>query len=108
MSTDEQIHLVPESLLDELQSLLEKQIELAQQGNISGIEVLSRQASFLVEKIAQTGILESAEFKNRREQLQKLYKELCLVITAQKADTSEALSQVRKGRKTVEIYRNNI
>ena len=108
MSTDEQIHLGPESLLDELQSLLEKQIELAQQGNISGIEVLSRQAGSLVEKIAQMRIPESAEFKSQREQLQKLYKELCLAIAAQRADICERLSWVRKGRKTVEAYRNNI
>ena len=105
MSTDKQIHL-----LDGLQSLLEKQIELARQGNPAGgrIEVLSKQAGSLVEKIARGGILELAEFKNRREQLQKLYKDLCLAITAQKDDTAEKLSRVRKGRKTIQTYRNNI
>jgi len=43
MSTEKQTHL-----LDDLQDLLEKQIELAQQGNISGVEVLSKQANSLV------------------------------------------------------------
>jgi len=103
MSTDKQIHL-----LDDLQSLLEKQIELVQQGNISGVEILSKQASSLVVEIAQTGILELREFKNRREQLQKLYDSLLLAITAQRADISEKLSRVRKGKKTVGIYRSNI
>jgi len=103
MSTDKQIHL-----LDDLQSLLEKQIELAKQGNISDVEVLSKQTSSLVEKIAQAGIIELAEFKNRREQLQKLYKDLCLAVTAQRADVTEKLSRVRKGKKTIETYRNNI
>jgi len=100
---DENTHL-----LDELQSLLEKQIELAHQGSIIELERLSTQASRLVEKIAQAGILELSEFKSRREHLQKLYKELCLSITAQRADIAEKLSQVRKGKKIIQIYRKNI
>jgi hypothetical protein len=103
MSIDEQI-----CLLSDLQSLLERQIELARQGNISDVEVLSKQANSVVEGIVQTGILGLAEFKNRREQLQKLYRDLCLALTAQRADSSEKLSRVRKGKKTIETYRKNI
>jgi hypothetical protein len=100
---DEQIHL-----LDELQSLLEKQMELARKGNINEIEVLSNQAGSLMGKIARSGILESAEFRSRREQLRKLYQNLCLALTAQQAETAGKLSQVRRGKKTIEVYRNNI
>ena len=103
MNTNEQTQL-----LDDLQSLLEKQIELAQQANIGDAELLSEQATYLVEKIAQTGVLESAEFENRREWLQKLYHKLNLVITARRDQTDETLSRVRKGKKTVETYGNNI
>jgi len=103
MSTDKQTHL-----LDDLQSLLEKQIKLAQQGNISGVEVLSKQANSLVGKIAQTGILELREFKKRRERLQKLYDSLLLAITAHRAEAAGELNRVRKGKKTVEAYRTNI
>jgi len=103
MSTDKQTHL-----LDDLQSLLEKQIKLAQQGNISGVEVLSKQANSLVGKIAQTGILELREFKKRRERLQKLYDSLLLAITAHRADISEKLNRVRKGKKTIKTYHSNI
>jgi hypothetical protein len=95
-------------LLDELQNLLEKQLEMVQQDNIRNVENLSKQTDSLVKKIAQTESVESAEFKNRREQLQKLYKNLCLAITAQKANASEELSRVRKGKKTVTAYRNSI
>ena len=103
MSTDKQIYL-----LDELQSLLEKQIELAHKGNISGVEVLSKQASSLVGEIAESGILELREFKKRRERLQKLYDSLLLAIAAQGADISEKLSRVRRGKKTIVAYRGNI
>jgi hypothetical protein len=100
---DEQIHL-----LDELQSLLEKQIELARRGNINEIDVLSKQASSIVGKIFRSGILESSEFKSQHEQLRKLYHDLCLALTAQQVETAEELSRVRKGKKTIETYRSNI
>lgn len=103
MSTVEQIRL-----LDDLQILLEKQIETAQAGDINNVEVLSKYAHPLVQKIAQTGILELPEFKNRREQLQKLYDSLCLAVTAQKTDVCEKLSRIRKGKKTLRAYRTNI
>ena len=103
---DDQIHL-----LDELQVLLEKQIELARQGSIRDVGILSERGVWLVEKIAQTGILDQADPAlngGRREQLRKLYEDLCLAITAQKADVSEKLSRVRKGKKTVQTYRSHI
>jgi hypothetical protein len=110
MSTNS-VEIIPDGpihLLDELQSLLEKQIELARQGNINEIEVLSKQASSLVEEIARSGALESSEFKSQHEQLRKLYQDLCLALTAQQVETAEELSRVRKGKKTIETYRSNI
>ena len=95
-------------LLDNLQSLLEKQIELTQQGKISKIAAVSEQANSLVEKIAQEEILELAEFKNRQEQLQELYNDLCLAVAAQKAATAEMLSRVRKGKKLLCTYATSL
>jgi flagellar biosynthesis/type III secretory pathway chaperone len=104
MSTDEQINM-----LDELRSLLDMQLKLAHRGNSAGkqIEVLSKQADSLVEKITQAGILERHEFKSQKEKLKKSYEDLRLAITAQRSDTAEKLSQVRRGRKIVETYRGN-
>ncbi len=110
MSTDS-VEIIPDGqihLLNELQSLLEKQIELARQGNINEIEVLSKQASSLAGEITRSGVLESSEFKSQHEQLRKLYQDLCLALTAQQVETAEELSRVRKGKKTIETYRNNI
>lgn len=96
-------------LLDELQSLLQKQTELAYQGNSAGreIEVLGRRADRIVEKIAQAGFLDRPEYKNQRDKLKKSYHDLHLTITAQKADVTEKLGQVRRGKKIVETYREN-
>ena len=101
--TDGQIHL-----LDELQSLLEKQIEFARQGKFNEVEDLSEQAGSLVTKISRSRFLESSEFKSQNEQLRKLYHDLCLALTAQQVETAEELSRVRKGKKTIETYRSNI
>jgi hypothetical protein len=103
MGTDKQIQL-----LDNLQSLLEKQIELAQQGDVNKIGALSEQANSLVERITQEGILELTEFKNRRERLQKLYGCLNLALSAEKADTAERLSQIRKGKKLLGTYASSL
>jgi len=104
MNADKQI-----SMLDELESLLRQQLELAHQGNSAGerIEALGRQADCLVEKITQAGILERPEFESQKKNLRKSYEDLCLAITAQKADTSEKLCHVRRGRNIVETYRGN-
>ncbi len=110
MSTDS-VEIIPDGqihLLDELQSLLEKQVGFARRGNINEIEILNRQASSLVSKIARSGVLESSEFNKRCKQLRKLYQDVCLALTVQQAETAEELSRVRKGKKTIETYRSNI
>ncbi|MHC4692172.1 MAG: hypothetical protein ACYS67_05475 [Planctomycetota bacterium] len=102
----------PTNLLDELQTLLEKQMDMARQGNIRDLEALSKQAGSLSENIAQTGILDQEADtvfnEGRREQLQKLYEDLCLAVAAQRAVVCEELSRVRKGKKTIQTYRSHI
>ena len=95
-------------LLDELQNVLQKQIELAQQGNIGEVEALVKQAGFLMERISDLGILKLPEYKNYQEKLQRLYKELCLALAAQKAEVAGQLNRIRKGKKSVEVYRGSI
>ncbi len=98
------------ALLDELQHMLEQQIELTYKGDTAGkkIENLSGRMSILVEKIRQTGIHESAQFKNQSEKIKKLYDCLYMAISAQKDQTEKQLNSVRKGKKTIVTYRGNI
>jgi len=95
-------------LCDELQNLLEKQIEMVQHGDIDGIEALSKQTNSLVGKCVQSGILERADFENQRGKLKKLYEQLSLAISVQKAETSEKLSNIRKGKRALHAYREGI
>ena len=95
-------------LLHDLQILLEKQIELANQGNIKDVEVIAGQVGSLVGRITGRGILEKPEFQNQRRQLQRLYEDLRLAIATQRAETAEEISRVRRVKKTIATYRNNI
>ena len=98
------------NLLNKLQNLLETQIKFARHGNIANkdSELLSKQASTFVEKIAEEGMLELPEFQNMREHLYQLYQQLILIIAAQKDDAAKKLNQIHKTKKTVAAYRSNI
>ena len=97
-------------MLDELLNLLEQQIELVHQGNSSGgrFEALSSRADSLVREIAEMKILQLEEMKEQRMKLGKSYDRLRLALTAQKDDVADKLSQLRRGRKTIGTYRDNI
>lgn len=99
------------NLLDELRTLLEKQVDKARQGNIKDVELLSKQVGSLIEKILQKGIIDPADpaFNAvRREQLQKLYEDLCLAVAAQRAVVCDELSRVRRGKRTIQAYRGHV
>ncbi len=96
------------SELDQLQKLLEEQVKLAQQGDVNKVEAVSNKAGDLVERLAKAGVVGSAEFKSRREQLVKLYDRLALAVASQKADTAGELKHLRKGKKTIDAYRYNL
>ncbi|RKY23568.1 MAG: hypothetical protein DRP62_05660 [Planctomycetota bacterium] len=96
--------------MDELRCLLERQIELARQGKIDEVGVLSGQASSLVEKLAGQGLFELADpvlNTGQRERIAELYRDLCLILTNQKQNAGEQLNRLRKGKKAIGAYRNN-
>jgi hypothetical protein len=95
-------------LLQKLQALLEKQIELANQSNIKDVESVAEQVDSLVEKIRDGGALKNPKFQNQRLQLQKLYDDLLLALTAQKADTADKLTRLRQTKKVIGSYRSSI
>ena len=95
-------------LLDELQRLLEGQIELARQGKLGELEDLGRQAGVITEEIGRAGILEQAEFDQRRKLLARLYQELRLTLSNQRDEVSRELDRIRRGRKTIGVYRDSI
>ena len=94
-------------LLDKLQGLLEKQIEMARKDNLRRVEALAEQAEPVVEKIIKINEFEKPEFNAQREHLIKLYKKLELMIAAGKNSISKQLKQVIGGKKILKVYYNN-
>ncbi len=68
----------------------------------------SGQASGLIGEISEKKNFQSDEFQTQYEHLGKLYKELYLILTAQKAATDKELNSVHKSKKTIRVYRENI
>ena len=102
MNTDEQT-----LLLDNLQSLLEKQIEMARRSNFRQVEALAEQAGSVVEEIIKTKAFQQPQFNDQREQITKLYKKLELILAAGKDSVGGQLRQIGSGKKTLQAYRNN-
>lgn len=101
MSADEQ-----KRLLDNLQSLLEKQIELARKSNFHGVEMLAEQAGTAIEKITKMEPSGQPDSENRREHLLKLYKKLELMLAAEKTSVKRQQNQVDNARKVLSAYCN--
>ena len=95
------------SMLDELQSLLEKQIEMARRSNLRRVEALAEQADSVVEKIVKTKTFDQPEFDDQRKHMVKLYKKLQLILAAGKDSVGRQLRQVGNVRKTLKAYRDN-
>ena len=104
--------IVPEQiyLFNKLSNLLEEQIRKIHQGNASvdRIDDFNRQAEPIVKKIVESGVLENEELKQQREHLKKLYNILNLAVIAQRDETAKNIKEIRRGKKTIEVYRGNM
>ncbi len=102
MSTVRQIHP-----LDDLQSLLEKQIEMVCRSDFRSSEALTEQANSIVDKLVRTKAFGQTKFNKRRERLTELYKQLILMVTVHKDRVDEQLQRINEGKKTLRAYRGN-
>ncbi len=97
-----------EQLLEKLQRLLREQNDLARQGKLSQVEALCERTGGLIEEISRAGILKLDEFALQRKQLADTYESLRLTLSDQRDQTSRELNRIRKGRKTIGVYRDSI
>ncbi len=97
-------------LLNELARLLEEQINLIQCSDISGkkVEALAIQIQSIVSEVANKGLLDLEQFRDKREHIKRLYDNLNLAVIARSNETETQLNHIRKGRKTIDTYHENI
>ena len=103
MRTDRQ-----KQLLEELQRLLCEQNDLARQGKLSDVEAMCERTGGLIEEISRAGILKLDEFARQRKELADTYENLRLTLSDQSDQTARELNRIRKGRKTIGVYRDSI
>ena len=106
----ENIHDERVNLLNKLKRLLEEQIRIIHQGNASDerINDLNRQTESIVKEIIESGLLEKKEYNRQMEQIRKLYNTLNLAVMAQRDETAKNINEIRRGKKTIEVYRGNL
>jgi len=91
-------------LVDELQQLLERQLDLARGGSLASLQQLSERVDTVVSRITEAGMMDSPPLRSRMPVLEGLYRELCTVLVAQQQETSRTLRAVRQGKRLLRTY----
>ena len=102
MKNDQEIQL-----LEELANILDKQIELARHDEIEELEKLVSYSEQLAIKITAARLLEKPEYDGWRKRLTGLYKNMELVLSAQKNAVAGQIKSIHLGKKTLAAYRGN-
>jgi len=91
-------------LVDELQQLLERQLDLARGGSLARLQQLSERVDTVVSRITEAGMMDSPPLRSRMPVLEVLYRELCIILVAQQRETSRTLRAVRQGKRLLRTY----
>ena len=87
-----------------LVELMTRQIQKLQQYDLEAAMRIAEESQPLSEQIIQASVLSRPGFEQQRDQIQGLYKELCLVIASQRQEVSDKLGQIRTGLRTLGAY----
>ncbi len=96
-----------QQLLKGLERLLARQIELARRGSFTELPRLADESEAIVAEIKKAGLLEKPQNQPQRQHLNKLYKDLQLMLSTEKDAAVEQLKLINRGRKTLDTYREN-
>lgn len=92
-------------LVADLHRLLVEQVRCAREGDLSHVEQLIESADAVVTEIVRQEGGPSAVLGSRRGELEELYAELILMLTAEQADIGDQLRQLRRMKTAVGLYR---
>ena len=90
-----------------LENILSRQIEKLRHYDLDGAMALAEDANRLAAVIGGEGVLQNPEFKDERWRLERLYKDLSLIIASERQEVQDKLRQIRQGIKTLGIYKEN-
>jgi hypothetical protein len=94
--------------LVELENNLKKQLESARRGSLESVEKLADRCQLLMEKIKATGLNGKPQYKSQLQHIEKLYRDLLLLLSCQKDAVAGEIKSIAKSKKMLATYRGNI
>ena len=94
-----------EALVEKLCHLVERQLTHARAGNASQVAALGERTNEIVAEMARAIRDVPSGIESQRARLEKLYRELELVLEAGKDDVRDRLEQLRQVKRAVGTYR---
>lgn len=107
--SDETIHpKQQENLLDELHTLLEKQVRTLKDSDYRQLEVLTEQTNAVVAEIAKNPAPLKPQWQKQGSRITTLYKKLELMVETEKDTINQQLQKINSGKKTIRAYQHKI
>jgi len=97
-----------QQLLDNLQDLLQRQVDLLLHGDVAAAERLAKETDTLVLRMTSTSVTEAPAFHEMRPRLERLYERLRLALATARRDARGQIELARKGRRAIRTYHRNL
>ena len=87
-----------------LEDLLIRQMQRLQQYDLEGATQIAQETQPIADLLSAQKIFARPGFAQPHEHVQKLYKDVCLIIASQRQEVQDKLGQIRTGLKTLNTY----
>jgi len=95
-------------MIDYLEDLLKRQIEKLRKYDLDSAIVLAEEANNIAMTLGQASILDQPEYSDDKWRIQKLYKDLGLIIAAERQEVAVKLQAIRKGMRALGVYGDSV
>ncbi|MBN1124167.1 MAG: hypothetical protein JXA82_04105 [Sedimentisphaerales bacterium] len=92
-------------MIDYLENLLIRQLEKIRKYDLDAAVVLAEEANTVAMTLAREKVLDQPAYLEHRRRIQKLYRDISLVLSAERAEVAQKLSAIRKGIKVLGMSR---
>ncbi|MBN1818500.1 MAG: hypothetical protein JW828_14150 [Sedimentisphaerales bacterium] len=92
-------------MIDYLENLLIRQLEKLRKYDLDAAIVLAEEANTVAMALAREKVLDQPSHIEHRRRIQKLYRDISLVISTERSEVAQKLSAIRKGIKVLGMSR---
>lgn len=94
-------------LLDEIESSLAQQLDLARAGNFGRMDPLIQRVDELAGQLAPTIERVDDQQRVQLDRIAGLHRKLCLALAAEKHQAAQQLKKMRSGKQVLRVYRSS-